>query len=148
MIEPSSAVDNLVSGVTVAFVALPLNLALALACGLPASVGLVTGAVTGAIAALIGGSRLQVTGPEVALVPLTFEILQRHGVPGLLCATFLCGVLQFILGLARVGRLIHAIPVSVIGGFMAAVGLLVFNSQVPRLLGLPAEIRLLSSIGG
>lgn len=145
MIEPRSAVDNLLSGLTVAFVALPLNLALALACGLPASVGLVTGAVTGAIAALIGGSRLQVTGPEVALVPLTFEILQRHGVAGLLCATFMCGVLQFLFGLARVGRLIHAIPVSVIGGFMAAVGLLVFNSQVPRLLGLPTEIRLLSS---
>ncbi|WP_437675345.1 SulP family inorganic anion transporter [Sorangium sp. So ce131] len=148
MVAPRSVVDNLLSGLTVAFVALPLNLALALACGLPASVGLITGAVTGVIAALFGGSRLQVTGPEVALVPLTFEILQRHGPHGLLCATFLCGVLQMLMGLARVGRLIHMIPVSVIGGFMAAVGLLVFNSQLPRLLGLPAEMRLVSSLPG
>ncbi|EYF00492.1 Hypothetical protein CAP_0526 [Chondromyces apiculatus DSM 436] len=148
MVASKSVVDNLLSGLTVAFVALPLNLALAIACGLPASVGLVTGAVTGTIAALFGGSRLQVTGPEVALVPLTFEILQRHGVAGLLCATFLCGVLQILIGLARVGRLIHAIPVSVIGGFMAAVGLLVFNSQIPRLLGLSSEIRLVASMPG
>ncbi|WP_437624716.1 SulP family inorganic anion transporter [Sorangium sp. So ce1151] len=148
MVAPRSLVDNLLSGLTVAFVALPLNLALALACGLPASAGLITGAVTGVIAALIGGSRLQVTGPEVALVPLTFEILQRHGPHGLLCATFLCGVLQVIMGAARVGRLIHMIPVSVIGGFMAAVGLLVFNSQLPRLLGLPTEMRLVSSLPG
>ncbi|XXY46600.1 SulP family inorganic anion transporter [Sorangium sp. So ce269] len=148
MLAPRTLVDNLLSGLTVAFVALPLNLALALACGLPASAGLITGAVTGFIAALIGGSRLQVTGPEVALVPLTFEILQRHGPHGLLCATFLCGVLQVIMGVARVGRLIHMIPVSVIGGFMAAVGLLVFNSQLPRLLGLPAEMRLVSSLPG
>ncbi|WP_159397995.1 SulP family inorganic anion transporter [Sorangium cellulosum] len=148
MVAPRSVVDNLLSGLTVAFVALPLNLALALACGLPASVGLITGAVTGVIAALFGGSRLQVTGPEVALVPLTFEILQRHGPHGLLCATFLCGVLQVLMGVARVGRLIHMIPVSVIGGFMAAVGLLVFNSQLPRLLGLPAEMRLVSSLPG
>ncbi|WP_050431716.1 SulP family inorganic anion transporter [Chondromyces crocatus] len=148
MVEPKSVVDNLLSGLTVAFVALPLNLALALACGLPAHIGLITGAITGAIAALIGGSRLQVTGPEVALVPLTFEILQRHGYEGLLCATFLCGILQILIGLARVGRLIHAIPVSVIGGFMAAVGLLVFNSQIPRLLGLPNDVRLVSSMPG
>lgn len=148
MVEPKNVVDNLLSGLTVAFVALPLNLALALACGLPASVGLITGAVTGTIAALFGGSRLQVTGPEVALVPLTFEILQRHGLHGLLCATFLCGILQVIMGFARVGRLVHMIPVSVIGGFMAAVGLLVFNSQLPRLFGLPTEMRLVSSLPG
>ncbi|KYG06069.1 hypothetical protein BE21_03335 [Sorangium cellulosum] len=148
MVAPRSLADNLLSGLTVAFVALPLNLALALACGLPASAGLITGAVTGVIAALFGGSRLQVTGPEVALVPLTFEILQRHGPHGLLCATFLCGVLQVLMGVARVGRLIHMIPVSVIGGFMAAVGLLVFDSQLPRLLGLPAEMRLVSSLPG
>lgn len=146
MIEPKSLVDNLLSGITVAFVALPLNLALALACGLPASVGLITGAVTGAIGAFIGGARLQITGPEVALLPLTYEILQRYGVKGLLCATFFAGVLQIIIGLARVGGLIHMIPVSVIGGFMAAVGILVFNSQLPRLLGLPMDTRAISSL--
>jgi sulfate permease, SulP family len=148
MIAPKSLSDNILSGITVAFVALPLNLALALACGLPATVGLITGAVTGIIGALIGGARLQITGPEVALVPLTFEILQRHGVKGLICATFLAGLLQIAIGLARIGGLIHAIPVSVIGGFMAAVGVLVFNSQLPRILGLPVEIRAISALRG
>jgi len=148
MFERKSIVDNLLAGVTVAFVALPLNLALAIACGLPASAGLVTAAVAGALGALFGGARLQVTGPEVALVPLTYEISQRYGIEGLIWATFLCGVLQILFGIARLGRLIHAIPVSVIGGFMAAVGILVFNSQVPRLLGLPTEIRLVSSLRG
>jgi SulP family sulfate permease len=148
MVDRRSLVDNLLSGITVAFVALPLNLALALACGMPASAGLVTAAVAGTIGALFGGSRLQITGPEVALVPLTYEISQRYGLDGLLCATFLCGLFQIAFGLFGLGRLIHAIPVSVIGGFMAAVGILVFDAQLPRFLGLPADVRLLTSLRG
>lgn len=141
MVAPSGLLQNVVAGVTVAFVALPLNIALALACGLPASVGIVSGAVVGVVGALLGGAKLQITGPEVALAPLTLEIINRHGVEGLIVATLLCGVVQVGFGLARVGRLIHMMPVPVIGGFMAAVGLLVLDSQLPRLLGLPAEVK-------
>ncbi|HEY1099509.1 MAG TPA: SulP family inorganic anion transporter [Myxococcota bacterium] len=141
MVAPSGLLQNVVAGVTVAFVALPLNIALALACGLPASVGIVSGAVVGVVGALLGGAKLQITGPEVALAPLTLEIINRHGVEGLIVATLLCGVVQVGFGLARVGRLIHMMPVPVIGGFMAAVGLLILNNQLPRLLGLPAEVK-------
>jgi len=137
---------NISAGITVALVALPLNLALALACGLPPSVGLVTGAVAGVIGALLGGSKLQVTGPEVALAPITLEIVTRHGFEGLVAATFLAGVMQIAFGMLRVGRFVHAIPLPVIGGFLAAVGLLVFDSQLPRLMGLPAEVTLLSQV--
>jgi sulfate permease, SulP family len=137
---------NLAAGVTVALVALPLNLALALACGLPAAVGLITGAIAGVLGAVFGGSRFQITGPEVALAPITFEIVTRHGFEGLILATMIAGVIQIALGVLRVGGLVRAIPLPVIGGFLAAVGLLVFDSQLPRLLGLPAEIRLVSDM--
>ncbi|MBZ5708820.1 SulP family inorganic anion transporter [Nannocystis pusilla] len=137
---------NIAAGVTVALVALPLNMALAIACGLPASVGLVTGAAAGVIGAVFGGSSLQITGPEVALAPITFEIISRHGFDGLLVVTILAGLMQIALGALRVGRLVHAIPVPVVGGFLAAVGLMVFDSQLPVLLGLSEEARLVSEM--
>jgi sulfate permease, SulP family len=139
---------NVAAGLTVALVALPLNLALALACGLPPAVGLVTGAIAGLASALIGGARLQVTGPEVALAPITLEIVLRHGFEGLLVATFLAGLLQIGLGVSRIGRLVHAIPVPVVGGFLAAVGLIVFDSQLPRFFGLSSEVKQLSQLRG
>lgn len=137
---------NLAAGVTVALVALPLNMALAIACGLPASVGLVTGAIAGAMGALVGGSRLQVTGPEVALAPITFEIVSRHGFEGLLAVTVLAGLFQILLGLLRIGRLVHAIPLPVIGGFLAAVAIMVFDSQLPVFFGISTDARLVTDI--
>lgn len=137
---------NISAGATVALVALPLNLALAIACGLPPAAGLITGAIAGVIGALFGGSRYQITGPEVALAPITLEIVSRFGFRGLLAVTFMAGLIQIALGLMRVGRLVNAVPVPVIGGFMAAVGLLVFDSQLPRLLGLPVEVGTVSQI--
>jgi SulP family sulfate permease len=140
MFAPRSIAGNLVAGLTIALVALPLNLALALACGLPPSAGLLTGAVAGAVGALLGGSRLQVTGPEVALAPMTLLIVLDAGTAGLLVATFLCGLFQIGFGLLRLGELARRIPRPVVGGFMTAIGLLVFDSQLPRLLGLPKEV--------
>jgi sulfate permease, SulP family len=146
MFDRSTVPANIGAGITVALVALPLNLALAIACGLPASVGLVTGIVGGVVGTFLGASRFQVTGPEVALAPITLEIVSRHGFDGLLAVTFMAGLMQIALGALRVGRLVHAIPVPVIGGFLAAVGWLVLDSQLPRLLGLPSEVGLLSGV--
>ncbi len=140
MFEAGSIARNLAAGLTIALVALPLNLALALACGLPPSVGLVTGAVAGAVGALFGGSRLQVTGPEVALAPMTLLIVLDEGPMGLLVATFLCGLFQIAFGALRLGDLVRRVPRPVVGGFMTAIGLLVFDTQLPRLLGLPKDI--------
>lgn len=145
MLDRKSAARNVAAGVSTALVAIPLNVALALACGLPPATGLITGAVAGVLSALLGGSRLQVTGPEVALAPLTLAIVTTHGVAGLFAATFLAGLIQIALGLLRVGRFVRAIPAPVVGGFMAAVGLLVLNSQLPRLLGL-RDVRLMSDL--
>lgn len=137
--------SNVLAGVTVAFVALPLNLALAMACGLPPVAGVVTGVLAGVLAGMLGGARLQISGPEVALAPLTFEIVTRHGVSGLMVATFLAGIFQLLLGAARMGRFIHAIPRPVVGGFLAAVGLLVLDGQLPKLLGMDG-VRQLSAV--
>jgi SulP family sulfate permease len=148
MIAPRSIASNLVAGLTIALVALPLNLALALACGLPPSAGLLTGAVAGAVGALFGGSRLQVTGPEVALAPVTLLIVLDAGAAGLLVATFLCGLFQIGFGLLRLGELVRRVPRPVVGGFMTAIGLLVFDSQLPRLLGLPKDISSVHEVFG
>jgi len=141
MISPKSLPVDLSAGLTVALVALPLNVALAIASGVPASLGVTTGVVAGAVAALSGGSHLAVTGPAAAMVPLCFEIVQRHGIAGLVVAAFLCGLFQVILGVARIGRLVQSIPVSVVAGFMSGIGLLILGGQLPRLFGLPAEIK-------
>jgi sulfate permease, SulP family len=79
-------------------------------------------------------------------VPLCYEIVQRHGIQGLIVAGFLCGLFQVTLGLARVGRLVQSIPTSVVAGFMSGIGLLILGGQLPRLLGLPVEIKSISRV--
>ncbi len=146
MVAPSTLPSELSAGLTVALVALPLNIALAIASGVPAALGVITAVVAGTIAGLFGGSRLAVTGPAAAMVPLCFEIVQRHGIQGLMVAGFLCGVIQVGLGLARVGRLVQSIPVSVVAGFMSGIGLLILSGQLPRLLGLPGEVKSITAL--
>jgi len=141
MFSRRTLAPNLAAGVTVTLIALPLNVALAIAAGLPPSAGLLSGAVAGMVGALFGGSRFQITGPEVALAPITLEIVSRHGLRGLAVATFLAGLFQIVFGLLRLGSLVHAIPLPVVGGFLAAVGLLVVNTQVPALLGLSDTLK-------
>lgn len=148
MFQPRTIPANLAAGLTIALVALPLNLALALACGLPPAMGLVTGAIAGVLGALLGGSRLQVTGPEVALAPMTLLIVSAEGVGGLMLATFMCGLFQIAFGLLRLGQVVRRVPRPVIAGFMMAIGLLVFDTQLPRLLGLPREVATLHEVIG
>jgi SulP family sulfate permease len=137
---------DLSAALTVAMVSLPLNLALAVACGLPPHAGLLSAAAAGIVGALIGGSRYQITGPEVALAPMTLAIVTDHGLGGLIAVTAMAGLLQLGMGFLRVGRVVGSIPRPVVGGFLAAVGLLVFDSQVPRLLGLDG-VATIGSIG-
>lgn len=139
--------SNVMAGVSTALVAIPLNVALALACGLPAGVGLWTGAVAGVVGAVLGGAKLQVTGPEVALAPLTFAIVSEHGPGGLLWCTVIAGLLQIVLAVAHVGRFVRAVPAPVVLGFMVAVGVMVIDAQLPRLMGLPSDVRSIAGAG-
>lgn len=127
---------NISAGITVAAVALPLNLALAIAAGLPASTGLISGAIGGAFATLFGGSRFQATGPAAALNVMVFAIVQQFGVAGAAAAALITGVIQFILSLASAGSLIRFVPESVLIGFTTGVGLTLLNSQLPKVLGI------------
>lgn len=135
MLRPDSLGPNVAAGIVVAMVAIPLNLALAVACDLPPSAGLVSGAIAGLIGALFGGSRLNITGPEVALAPLTALIVATHGFEGMLVATALAGAIQIALGALGVGGVARLLPRPVVGGFLAAVGVMVLDTQVPHLLG-------------
>jgi SulP family sulfate permease len=130
---------NLLSGLTVAAVALPLNIALAVASGLPASVGLIAGAVGGFFAGIFGGSRFQVTGPAAALNSMVIVIAAKYGALGVASAAILVGIIQVLLAGLAAGSLVRYIHEAVLMGFTTGVGLTLLNSQLPLLfdVGLP-----------
>jgi sulfate permease, SulP family len=128
-------VADLLAGLTVAAVALPLNVALARASGMPASAGLVAGAIGGGIAAILGGSQLQVTGPAAALSVMVLAIASKFGPTGVAAATLIVGVVQLLLFAGLAGRVIKLVPESVLTGFTTGVGLKILDQQIPELLG-------------
>lgn len=135
VLRSKSLSADLIAGVTVAAVALPLNLALAVASGLPPSAGLVAGALGGAIAACLGGAPLQVTGPAAALNVMVLALATDFGAVGVAAACLVVGVLQVGLGLGRAGRFAAHVPESVLAGFTTGVGLKLLDSQIPEVLG-------------
>lgn len=130
---------DVLSGVVVGIVALPLSMALAIASGVAPQHGLYTAIVAGAVIALLGGSRVQVSGPTAAFVVILAPIAARFGLGGLLVATLLAGLLLMAMGLARLGRLIGFVPYPVTTGFTAGIGLVIATFQVEDFLGLTVE---------
>jgi len=126
---------DVIAGLTVAAVALPLNVALARASGLPASAGLIAGALGGMVAALLGGASLQVTGPAAALSTLVLVIAKDFGVAGVAAATIGVGIIQLVLSALLAGRAARLVPESVLAGFTTGVGLKILDQQIPELLG-------------
>lgn len=129
---------DLIAGLTVALVALPLALAFGEASGLGAGAGLVTAVVAGAIAAVFGGSNLQVTGPTGAMTVVLVPVVHRYGAEGLLQVGLMAGVMLVLLAVSRVGRAIRALPISLVEGFTAGIAVVIALQQVPNLLGVPA----------
>ena len=127
---------DLMAGAIVGIVALPLSMALAIASGVPPQAGLYTAIIGGAVAALLGGSRVQVTGPTAAFVVILAPIAARYGLGGLLVATLLAGVMLVFMGMARLGRLIEFVPYPVTAGFTAGIAVVIGTLQVKDLLGL------------
>lgn len=128
-------VSDSVSAVTVAAVALPLNIALAVASGLPPSAGLLAGAIGGGIAALMGGSSLQVTGPAAALNIMVLHITKDFGPVGVAAACLMIGIVQLLLSSLASGRMIRIVPEAVLAGFTTGVGIKLLDNQIPELLG-------------
>lgn len=130
--------QDVLAGLVVGVVALPLCIAFAIASGVSPEKGLLTGIVAGLIVSILGGSRVQVAGPTGAFIALLYTIAQTHGADGLALATIMAGVLLVSLGAARVGSVIKFIPHPVTIGFTSGIAVIIFTSQIPDLLGLNA----------
>ena len=126
---------DLVAGLTVAIVALPLALAFGVASGLGAQAGLATAVVAGVLAAVFGGSNIQVSGPTGAMTVVLIPIVHAHGATGVLMVGFLAGLVLVAMALARLGRFVRYLPVSVIEGFTAGIAVVIALQQVPSALG-------------
>jgi len=127
---------DLVCGLTVAIVALPLSMAIAIASGVPPGRGLYTAVVGGFIVSLLGGSRFQIGGPAGAFIVLVALTVDRHGVDGVILATAMAGVFLIAAGLLRLGTYIKFIPYPVTVGFTAGIAVVIFASQLKDLFGI------------
>lgn len=127
---------DVVAGLTVAIVALPLSMAIAIASGASPASGLYAAIVGGFLVSALGGSRHQIGGPAGAFIVLVASIIDRHGFDGLMLATLMGGAILLLLGLLRLGGLIRHVPHAVLVGFTAAIALVIFASQIRDLLGL------------
>ena len=127
---------DLIAGLTVAIVALPLAMALAIASGATPEKGLVTAVIAGFLISLLGGSRFQVGGPTGAFVVIVYGVIAHHGYDGLLMATLIAGVILIVAGLARLGTLIKYIPDPVTTGFTSGIAVIILVSQLADFMGL------------
>lgn len=127
---------DLMSGLIVGIVALPLAIAFAIASGVSPEKGLITAVVAGFIISAFGGSRVQIGGPTGAFIVIVYAIVQEHGTGGLIIATFLAGFIIIGLGIARMGNLLKYIPYPLIVGFTSGIALIIFSSQVKDFFGL------------
>jgi sulfate permease, SulP family len=131
--------NNFFSGFIVAVVALPLCIAFAIASGLNPMAGVISGVVGGLIAGAFGSSRFQVSGPAAAFITIIYGIVGQHGLPVLLAATFVAGLIVLGIALLRLGKVMELMPHSVIVGFTSGIGVLILLGQIPAALGIQAE---------
>ncbi|HTN67770.1 MAG TPA: SulP family inorganic anion transporter, partial [Burkholderiaceae bacterium] len=131
---------NIVSGVVVGVVALPLAMAFAIASGVKPEQGIYTAIIGGLLVSLFGGSRVQIAGPTGAFIVILAGVTAKYGVDGLQIATLMAGVILVFLGVARLGVVIKFIPDPVIVGFTAGIGVIIWVSQWKDFFGLPAVI--------
>ncbi|HVY23484.1 MAG TPA: SulP family inorganic anion transporter [Steroidobacteraceae bacterium] len=129
---------NLVAGIIVGVVALPLAMAFAIASGVKPEQGIYTAIIAGLVVSTFGGSRIQIAGPTGAFIVILAGITAKYGVDGLLLATLMAGVMLVVLGVARFGAVIRFIPDPVITGFTAGIGVIIWVGQWRYFFGLPA----------
>ncbi|MEZ5317201.1 MAG: SulP family inorganic anion transporter [Vicinamibacterales bacterium] len=128
--------EDLIAGVTVGLVALPLAMAFAIASGLTPQAGIYCAVVTGFLISALGGSMVQIGGPTGAFVVVVSDIIARHGVSGLFMCTMMAGVLLIVLGLTGTGSAVKFIPRPVIIGFTNGIAILIASTQIRDFLGL------------
>ena len=131
---------DVLAGITVAMVALPLSLAIAVASGAGPEKGLVTAIVGGFLISLLGGSRVQIGGPTGAFIVVVYGVIAEHGYDGLVLATLMGGLILLVAGALKAGRLIRLVPEPVINGFTIGIAVIIATSQLKDLLGLDAAV--------
>lgn len=127
---------DVIAGVIVAIIALPLSIALALASGVSPEVGLYTAITAGFVISLLGGSRVQIAGPTAAFATIVAGIVARNGMQGLVVATLMAGLLLMIMGLLKFGNLIKYIPATITTGFTAGIAVTIVIGQLKDFFGL------------
>ncbi len=128
---------NILAGVVVGVVALPLAMAFAIASGAKPEQGIYTAIIAGLVVSVFGGSRIQIAGPTGAFVVILSGITAQHGIEGLLLATTMAGLILVLLGIARFGGVLRFIPAPVIAGFTAGIGVIIWVGQWKYFFGLP-----------
>ncbi len=127
---------DILAGLTVAIVALPLSMAIAIASGVSPERGIYTSIIGGFLVSALGGSRFQIGGPAGAFIVLVAATVDQHGVDGLILATILSGVMMLAIGLLRLGTFIKYIPYPVTVGFTAGIAVIIFSGELTDLFGL------------
>lgn len=140
--------DDLIAGLIVAIVALPLAIGFAIASDVTPAMGVYTAIIAGFVAAVFGGSDFQVSGPTGAMVVVILGVVHAYGIPGLILATFIAGIILLLMGLLKLGKIIEYIPSPVIVGFTAGIGTIIFFGQINNFFGIspkyPADAEFLS----
>ncbi len=128
--------SDLMAGVIVGIVALPLAIAFGIASGVSPEKGLYTAIIAGFIVSFLGGSRVQIGGPTGAFIVIVYGVVQQYGLAGLAVATVMAGVLLVLMGCLRLGGIIKFIPYPVVVGFTSGIALTIFSQQIKDLFGL------------
>ena len=128
-------VKDLVAGIIVAIIALPLSIALALASGVTPEKGLYTAIIAGFVISFLGGSRVQIAGPTAAFATIVAGIVAQNGMDGLIIATLIAGIILIVMGFLRLGSLIKFIPYTITTGFTSGIAVTIVIGQLKDFLG-------------
>jgi len=131
--------NDVLSGIVVGVVALPLAIAFAVASGVSPEKGLITAIVAGFIISVLGGSRVQIGGPTGAFIVIVYGIVEQYGIDGLIISTVMAGVILVAFGLLKLGAMLKYFPHPLIVGFTSGIALVIFSTQIKDAFGLPIE---------
>ena len=130
---------DLLAGIIVGIVALPLAIAFGIASGVPPEKGIITAIVAGLVVSVLGGSKVQIGGPTGAFIIIIYGIIQQYGFEGLTIATLMAGVFLIMFGVLHLGTIIKYIPYPIVVGFTSGIALTIFTTQIKDLLGLTMQ---------
>src|SRR5574344_2499874 len=130
---------DLMAGVIVGIVALPLAIAFGIASGVSPEKGLITAIIGGFIISFFGGSKVQIGGPTGAFIVIIYGIIEQYGTSGLIVATLMAGLMLFAMGALKLGSIIKFMPYPIVVGFTSGIALTIFSTQIKDLFGLSID---------